>query len=59
MKLKPGVVIEHKKTKYVGEIPDDVFKSIYGKDTDKMKKKFKFVEVKSDQGKNDTSNAGK
>ena len=48
MKLKPGVSISHKKKKYVGEISDDLFKEIYGKDADKMKKKFKFVDVKDD-----------
>lgn len=55
MKLKEGVIIEHKKKRYVGEIPDAIFEEIYGdkSDEDKNKKqiakareKFKFVESK-------------
>ena len=57
--LKGGVEITHKCKTYKGEIPDDVFKEIYGgngKDDKESKKildlkmkKFKFVEPVADE----------
>ena len=50
MKLKEGVVIEHKKKRYAGEIPDALFDQIYGKSKDQMRKKFEAApKPKSDQ----------
>jgi len=46
MKLKPGVSINFKKKRYVGEIPDEIFEAIYGKDVEAKKAKFQFVEPK-------------
>lgn len=55
MKLKKGVEIEHKKKRYRGEIPDEVFEEIYGGEKgsdkatelfEKKKKKFEFVKSK-------------
>ncbi|NIA28333.1 MAG: hypothetical protein GWP06_00295 [Actinobacteria bacterium] len=65
MKLKPGVEITHKCKTYKGEIPDDVFKEIYGGNGDKESKKlldvklkkFKFVEEKEEPVKDEPANS--
>lgn len=43
MRLKQGILIEHKKKRYAGDIPDSIFYEIYGKDNEKAKKKFEYV----------------
>jgi hypothetical protein len=46
MNLKKGVEIFHKNKQYVGEIPDAVFKEIYGKRADKAKVKYQLEKPK-------------
>lgn len=49
MRLKKGIEIQYKKKNYSGEIPDDIFKEIYGKDAAKTRKKFEFAEPKGEK----------
>ncbi len=59
MKLKPGVEIGHKKKRYVGEIPDEIFDEIYGKDNEKKKEKYQLVEPKKKKSvKNEPAGSG-
>jgi hypothetical protein len=44
VKLKVGVEIEHKKKRYVGEVPDEVFKDMFGDEEAEKRKKYQFVE---------------
>lgn len=63
MKLKSGIEIRHKNKKYVDEIPDEIFKEIYGNLTEDEKenkklfdakvKKFKHVPEKKESVKED------
>lgn len=48
MKLKPGVNFEHKKKKYFKEIPDEIFREMYGNlgENEKESKKLYDAKVK-------------
>ncbi len=67
MKLKQGVEIMHLKKRYIDEVPDAIFKTMYGglgenereskKIFDRQKKKFEFVELKDEPVSNESKTA--